>query len=121
MDSLVESGKYGAINITDTVTNGYYIIMLTSEAYTLQDNTTVNGKKTTASELVVKAQYICSMQVDTNLYWNQQPQQYFITVPTRTIPHTKLEFNAVTDFHAIPTSVCTGTQAKKPYQDSLYV
>ena len=63
--------------------------------------------------MVVKAQYICSMQVDTNWYWYQQPKQHFITVPARTILHPQLEVNAVTDFHEITTSVCTSTQTKK--------
>ena len=113
MASLVESGKYRAINTTDTTTNGFYVIMFTSEAYTLQDNTTIDGKIITAGEFFVKAQYLCSMQVDTNLYLNQQPQQHIITVPTRTKLHARLEVNPVTYFHAIPTSVCTRTQAKK--------
>ena len=53
------------------------------------------------------------MQVDTNWYWNQQPTHHIITVPTRTILHPKLEVNAIIDFHAIPTSICSRTQAKK--------
>ena len=36
MTSLVESGKYVAINTTDTSTNGFYVILFTSGAYTLQ-------------------------------------------------------------------------------------
>ena len=52
------------------------------------------------------------MQIDTNWYWNQQPKHHVITVPTRIIIHPQLEFNAITDFHAIPTSVCSRTQAK---------
>ena len=120
MASLVESGTYGAINKTDTSTNGFYAIMFTSGAYTLQENTTIDGQIITARELVVKAQYLCSMKIDTNWYWNQQPKHHVITVPTRTILHPQLEINAVTDFYAIPTSVCTRTQAKKLYQDSLY-
>ena len=60
------------------------------------------------------------MQVDTNWYWNQQPNHNFITVPTRTIINPQLEVNAVTDFHAITISVCTRTEAKKSYQYSLY-
>ena len=44
MASLVASGKYGHIRKTDTTTNGFYVIMFTSEAYTLQDNTTIDGK-----------------------------------------------------------------------------
>ena len=46
-------------------------------------------------------------------YCNQQPKHYVITVPTRTILHPQLEVNAITDFYAIPTSVCSMTQAKK--------
>ena len=74
MASLVKSGTYGAINTTDTSTNGFYVIMFTSGAYTLQENTTIDGKIITASEFVVKAQYLYSMQIDTNWYWNQQPK-----------------------------------------------
>ena len=59
--------------------------MFTSEAYTLQDNTTIDGNIITAGELVVKEKYLCSVQVDTNWYWNQQPQHHFITVKTRTV------------------------------------
>ena len=52
------------------------------------------------------------MQVDTNWYWNQQSKHHVITVPTRTILHPQLEGYAITDFHAIPTSICSRTQAK---------
>ena len=34
MASLVESVTYGAINTTDTSTNGFYVIMFASGAYT---------------------------------------------------------------------------------------
>ena len=61
------------------------------------------------------------MKVDTNWYWNQQPQNHVTTVPTHKISHPQLEVNVITDFRAIPTSVCTRAQAKKLYPDSLYV
>ena len=83
--------------------------MFISEAYTLQENKTVDGQIITSRELVVKAEYICSVQVDTNWYWNQQPKQHVITFPTRTILHPQLEVNSVTDFHAINKVVCTRT------------
>ena len=86
--------------------------MFTSGAYTLQENTTIDGQIITAGELVVKAKYLCYMQVDTHWYSNQQPKHHVITVPTRTILHPQLEVDAITDFHAIPTSVCSITQAK---------
>ena len=63
--------------------------------------------------MVVKSQYICSMQIDTNFYWHQQPKHHVITVPTRTMINPQLEVNAETDFNSIPTSVCTRTQGKK--------
>ena len=121
MASLVESGKYGAINTTDTSTNGFYVIMFTSGVYTLQENTKIDGQILIAGELVVNAKYLCSMQVDTNWYWNQQPNHHVITVPTCTILHPQLEGDSITDFHLIPTSICSRTQAKKPSQGSLYV
>ena len=87
--------------------------MFTPEASTLQDNTTIYSKIITAVELVVKAQYICSMQVDTNSYWNQHTQHHVITVTTRTIIHSLLGVNAVTYFHTIPKSVCTRKKTKE--------
>ena len=121
MASLFDSGAYGAINTTDTPTNRFYVIMFTSGEYTLQENTTIDGKIITADELVVKAKYLCYMQIDTNWHWNQQPKHHVITVPKRTILHPQLEVNAITDFDATPTSVCYSTQAKNPSQGSLYV
>ena len=44
MASLFVSGEYGAINTTDMTTNGFYVIMFKSEAYTLQENTTIDGQ-----------------------------------------------------------------------------
>ena len=34
-------------------------------------------------------------------------------MPTRTILHLQLEGDAITDFHLIPTSICSRTQGKK--------
>ena len=112
MASLVESGRYGGIKKTDTTTNEFYVIIFTPEAYKLQENTTIDGQIISSRALVVKAQYICSMQVDTNWYWNQQPKHHVIKVTTHTILHPQLEVNAVADFNAIPTSVCTISQGK---------
>ena len=39
MASLVQSGKYGIINIADTTTNEFYVVQFISETYTLQNNT----------------------------------------------------------------------------------
>ena len=121
MASIVESGKYGAMNTTDTTTNRFYVIMFQSEAYTLQDNTTIDGQIITSGKLVVKAQYIFPMKVDTNWYWNQHRQQHVITVPTRTILHPRLEFIAVTNSTQYPKVYVTGHKQKNPYQYSLHV
>ena len=48
MALIVESGKYGHINTTGTTTNGFYVIMFTSKAYTLQANTKIDGQIITA-------------------------------------------------------------------------
>ena len=69
MALLVESVKYGSINTTYASTNIFYVIMFTPEAYTLQDNTTIDGKFITSGEFFFKTQYIFSMQVNTNWFW----------------------------------------------------
>ena len=53
----------------------------------LQNNTKIYGKVISAGELVVKTQYLCTMQENTNWYWKQQPLQRTIIVPTHTILH----------------------------------
>ena len=58
MASLVQSGKYSAMNTTGSSTMGYYVIKFASEAYTLQEETTCNRQIISSGGLVVKAQYL---------------------------------------------------------------
>ena len=87
-----------------------FMLLCSNQKNILQDNTTIDGQIITADKLVAKAQYLCSMQVDNDWYCNQHPQQHVITVPTRTIVHPRLEVISLTDFHAIPKSVCNRTK-----------
>ena len=48
-------------------TIGSPVIMSTSGAYILQENTSIDGQIITSGELVVKEKYLYYMQVDTNL------------------------------------------------------
>ena len=68
MASLVQLGMYGAINTDDTTKHGFYIIQFLPDAYTLQNNTTIDGQVIYSGGLVFKAQYLCSMQENTNWY-----------------------------------------------------
>ena len=51
--------------------------------------------------------------VYTNWYCNKQQKHHVISVSTRSILHPQLEVDAISYFHAITTSVCSTTQAKK--------
>ena len=108
---------YGAINKAVNTTNGLYVIQFISEAYILQNNTTIDGQVVYASELVVKAQYICSVQENTNFYWKQQPLQHTIIVPTRTIIHPRLDVIILRYVQDIPKHICSRNKLKKPYKD----
>ena len=44
MASLVQSGMFCAINTDDTIKNVFYVIQFISEAYRLQNNTTIDGQ-----------------------------------------------------------------------------
>ena len=70
---LFQSGMYGANNGDNTTTNRFYDIQLISEEYIIQNNTKIYGQFISAVELVVKSQYICTMQENTNCYWKQTP------------------------------------------------
>ena len=63
---------YGVINTDETTKNILYVIQILSKAYTLQNNKTIYGQVISAGEIVVKAQYLCSMQENINWYWKQQ-------------------------------------------------
>ena len=56
--SLVQSGMYRAINTDETKTNELYAIQFISDAYTLKNDTTIDGQVISAGKLVVKAQYL---------------------------------------------------------------
>ena len=62
MASLVQPGMYGAINTYDITTNLVYVIQFLSEAYTLQNNTTIDGQVISSGELFIKAKYLFSIQ-----------------------------------------------------------
>ena len=72
MASLFQSVNYGAINTSDTTIKGYYVMKFISEAYTLENNTTTDGQIISAGKIFVKAQYLFSMQENSNCYWKQQ-------------------------------------------------
>ena len=96
---------YGDINTDDNKSNGFYVIQFLLETYTLYKNTTIDRKFISAGELVVKAQYIFSMQENTNWYWKQQPLQYTIIVPTRTIIHPRLDVTIIRYVKYIPNNL----------------
>ena len=78
----------------------------------LQNNTTIDGKITSAGKLFFKAQYLCSMQENNNWYWEQHPLHQTIIVPTRTIIHPRLDVVLIIDLQDIPKSVCNSIQLK---------
>ena len=48
MASLVQSSNYGVIDTSDTTKHLFYVIKFISEAYTLQNNTTIDRKTISA-------------------------------------------------------------------------
>ena len=110
---------YGAINTAYNTSNGFYVIKFVSDAYTLQSNTTIDGQVVSTGKLVIKAQYLCSMQENTNWYWKQQPLQQTILVPTCTILHPRLDVIVIRYVQDTPKNLCSSNQAKKQYKDII--
>ena len=57
MESLLQTGKYDAINEVDTTKMGYYDMKYVSDPFTLQDDITGYGMVSKEGELVVKSEY----------------------------------------------------------------
>ena len=70
--SFFQSYEYGTTSTTYPTKLGYYVVKYVSEAYILHDNTTCNGKISTAEKLVVRCQYIICMKAKTKWYWDQK-------------------------------------------------
>ena len=77
----------------------------------------MDGQVISAGELVVKAQYISSMQEKTNWYQKQQPLQQTIIVPTCTILHPHLDVITIRYVQEIPRKFCNTVQEKNPYKE----
>ena len=80
-------------------------------------NTTIYGQVIYAGEIVVKAQYLCSIEEKTNWYWKQQPLQQTIIFLTRTILHTRLDVIIIRYVKDIPKNICSRNQETNPYKD----
>ena len=107
MASSVQSSMYGAIKTADNTPNVFYVIKFISEAYALQNNATIYGKFISAGELFVKAQYLFSVQENTNWYCKQQPLQQTIIVPTLTVLHPRLDVILIRYIQDIPKNLCS--------------
>ena len=103
---LFQHSKCSTTNTTGTPTMVYYVIKFVSEAYTLQDENTRDGKKSSSDELVVNTQYLRCIQEKTNYNWEQKEHQQIKVFPTSTIVHPSLDVAAVREVHAIPRSFC---------------
>ena len=88
------------------------MIKFVSEAFTLQDDNTCDGKISPADEPVVKAQYLRCMKEETDFYWEKKNQQQAIIILTRNIVHLCIDFVAVKDVHNILRSDCNINQEK---------
>ena len=62
MASLAQSVKDGAVNTTETLKVGYYVINFVSETYTLQYGTTYDIQIRIVVKIVVKSQYLICTQ-----------------------------------------------------------
>ena len=91
MSELFKTNKYGAIKTTDNSTMGYYAVKFMSESYPLQYKCKNNGQISEYGDLVVKAQYMDCIKVNTNWYWEQSTKYNTIIIPTCTIFHPSLD------------------------------
>ena len=114
MAVLVQIGKYGAINTTYTTTMGYYVTKFLSEAYTLQECTTCDGKIGAANELIYQSTV---HELYARIHkLEQTKQQKNIIVLTLTIIYLCLDLMKITKSKQIPNIFYNRSKAQKALQ-----
>ena len=56
MESLLHTGKHGAINVSDPTTMGYYDVKYTPDAFTFLEDITTYGQVSKSGKLEVRAE-----------------------------------------------------------------
>ena len=106
MVSLVQPGMYSVINKIYPTTSGYNAVKYLSEAYTLQEDTSCDGKISMSGKLILKYQYLICMKTKKKWYWEQTQKQQVIVVTTFIIFHPCLDFIVVKDLQDIRKGIC---------------
>ena len=115
---LLQTDKYGDINTTYTTTIAIMWLNSCQNPFTPQDEAKCDIQSSTDGKLVVKSQYMNCMQVKTNWYWEQPPQQNSIISPTRTIVHPCLDVTTITKVKK-PKHLWNKNQTHKYIQRSI--
>ena len=102
MASLVQLGKYGAINASDTTKMGYYVIKYLSKPYTLKDYQTACGKVSKACQCLVIEEYISITKAKTNWYWQQHKTNQRVIISTHIIVHPCIDVLVIKMLQTIP-------------------
>ena len=95
MSSLVQLGKFGAINASYPTTMGYYMMKYISEPYTLQEDRTTYGQVSKAVQLVHKSEYLSINKAKTNWCRQRYGTNKSIIISTCTISYPCLEVSVI--------------------------
>ena len=120
MAFLVQYGKYGAVNTTNSKKMAYYVIKFVLESCTIEEDTTWDLKNITAGEIVVKAYYLSYTKEKNKWYFKQKKQKRVILFPTRTIVHSCLDVFLVKDVYDISRSVLNRKSSKTGFTNTSY-
>ena len=112
MASLVQTSKYSAMNTTYTAELGYYVAKYVSEAYTLQEYTTCDGKISMSDELILKSKYISCMKAKKGIGRKHISKKSLLFQHAQFYIHV-LKYFPVKYVQDIPKNVCNINQAQQ--------
>eukprot|EP00957_Ditylum_brightwellii_P150255 11442701-Ditylum_brightwellii.AAC.1 len=69
MAELVEMNCYGAVNTTDSRTNGFYVVKFKESSHTLQEEVEVNDEIKESGSLVCAVHYMSPAQKNLGGTW----------------------------------------------------
>ena len=118
--STITENSYGSVNTDDPQTEGFYIVMFTSEPYSLQEEINVHGDIINCGTLVCDAKYCSPAQINSRWYVHLSDEGNETTIQVSKILTTQLSVEVVSDTSHLDRSVKTITQSelsiKKPFK-----
>jgi len=123
MAELIEDGKYGAFSTLDEDADGYYVVVWTSEPYTLQEDidSDEHGWKIKAGELVCDAEFHNKVPGASLWYTPTQGEERKVVVRVQQVVAADLKVEGISATNKLPANMSMKNKQHATQQKAVRV